>query len=613
MKILLAHCDFAPASLALLNLKSYASADPVLKERLQTRIVGGTPHDDPEHTIASIVTAAKEMQPDVIGFSIYIWSRFRLYEASRQVRMLFPNVPIIWGGPDVSDEAYAQELLAEHPSVDIIVRDEGERTFAHLCHHFLGTGKPLSDITGISFRDRATGSLQGTPNVQYLDNLDDIPSLLDLPEVEAMIDQIPVFALETFRGCYMGCAYCYWGGTTRRSFSMERVFSDLGRILAHKNIKKIWFFDSMFGYKKAVAKELLRFIVANKAPDQSVTFFPNLDFLDEELCSLMKQAGVYIEAGIQTTNEDAYEYLNRKWDKKFLDSKIPLLKKYGLHANAQQLILGLPGDHIEGFRSSVDYAFHTKPEAIQIFPFSVLPATGYWKRRAEFQVKYEGQYRIVYHSTTFPEDDMVIGGLIMVGTKWYERYPGMAQQLVSLLKIRPSYLFERMGRIFMKEVWQLEDTPSSRPLVRKRLLCQAFEVEDVNRLDLELLRAALNREVEDPALRAAADELLRLQSYLNCDELLDARILPEERITAAMQDWSRHPARSPVLEASFNVFDTGSVESLADLSRRIQFVAHPVQTPKDFFGKDLTRYRIIILGEPHHPSRFRDLIGSHAQ
>jgi radical SAM superfamily enzyme YgiQ (UPF0313 family) len=476
----------------LLNCKGFAETDPVLKGDTEFRLVGGFPQEDPEVWMARVTAQAEAFQPDVLALSVYVWSRYRMYEISRRLKTQWPDLKVIWGGPDVSDEAYASELMLEHGSVDIIVRDEGERTFARILHHLRGSGSALADIPGITYRD-GTRSL-GTGSVDFLDDLDVIPSLLDLPEVQAIIDKTPVFALETFRGCYMGCAYCYWGGTSRRAFSNERVFSDLERILEHRNIKKIWFFDSMFGYKKSLAKDMLRFIVERKAPDQCVTFFPNLDFLDEELCQLMKDAGVYIEAGIQTINEDAYEFLNRKWDKKFLDSKIPLLEKYGLRANAQQLILGLPGDTIDGFRMSVDYAFHTQPEAIQVFPFSILPATGYWKRREEFKVKHEGEYRIVYDSTTFPEDAMIMGGIITAGCKWFEHFPGFAAQLVKLLGCSPSTWFEQIGRVFMEKAWNLEDTPQTRDRVRQALLCQAFSAEDTALLErAELIQETFNR------------------------------------------------------------------------------------------------------------------------
>ena len=594
MKILLCHCDFAPASLALLNLKSYALADAGLKDRVEIRLVSGSPHEDPEATIGAILTAAQDFKPDLVGMSMYIWSRFRMYEATRRLRFVLPaEATILWGGPDVSDADYAKDLLMEHPTVDLIVRDEGERTFAALLHHYLGDALPLAQITGITWRERTSGEVHETDKVAFLDNLDDIPSILDLPEVANVIENINVFALETFRGCYMGCAYCYWGGTTRRAFTMERVFSDLGRVLAHKNIKKIWFFDSMFGYKKQVAKDLLRFILAHKAADQSVTFFPNLDFLDEELCRLMKEAGVYIETGIQTTNDEAYEYINRKWDKKFLDIKIPLLQKYGLHSNNQQLILGLPGDHINGFRSSVDYAFHTHPDSIVVFPFSVLPATGYWKRREEFKMLYEGEFRIVYNSTTFPESDMIRGGLIAVGVKWFEHAPGLAIKVVALLGIRPCDLFERMGEDFMKDVWNLRDTPETRPQVRKALLCQAFKPEDTRLLNAALLRNTLDKHFAHLGMQAALDELFRYEHYLNCDSVLDARVLSDEVVQAARDEWAAADHALGPFQAATNIFGTSAEELSAPCP--ITFLAWEVSGPKDFFGKDLPRWKVLVL------------------
>lgn len=598
MRILAAHCDFARISLALTNCKGYALKDPTIRAKVTFRTVSGEPSDDPETWIAEVLQAADEFRPDVVALSVYVWSRYRMYEVTRRLRQRLPEARIVWGGPDVSDEAYADELLKVHHGVDVIVRDEGERTFVRLLHHWLGDGKDLEDIPGLTYRD-AGGAIFGTGPVDFLDDLDEIPSILDSPEVEAIIDELPSIALETFRGCYMGCAYCYWGGTQRRAFSNERVFSDIERILARPNIKKIWFFDSMFGYKKSLAKEMLRFIVEHKAPDQSVTMFPNLDFLDEELCGLLKEAGVYIEAGIQTINEEAYEYLNRKWDRRFLDSKIPLLEKYGLRANAQQLILGLPGDSIDGFRRSIDYAFDMRPEAIQVFPFSVLPATGYWRRKEEFKVRFEGEYRIVYDSTTFPEDDMVVGGLIMAGCKWFDLHPGFATQLVGMLGCPASEWFENLGRTFMEVHWGLVDGPDTRPEVRARLLCQAFLAEDAERIrGTEIIGETFRRYYADRGLDAAFEELLRHHDVLNAQEVLDARVLPEARIEDALSAWREHPEAVPVTRAAFNVFDAENFQRSSGTERPIEYAAYPVEGPVDYFGKTLPRYRVIVLGEP---------------
>ncbi len=590
MKVLLCHCDFAPVSLALLNLKSYALAQPELQGAVDIRFVGGSPHENPETTIGAILTVAQEFKPDVVGFSMYIWSRYRMYEAARRVRIACPDTFIIWGGPDVSDEDYSRDLLGRHTAPDLIVRDEGERTFSLVLKNRVHGTPALADIPGISYREAA--GVKTTGKVAYLDNLDDIPSVLDLPEVQDVIERTTVFAIETFRGCYMGCAYCYWGGTTRRAFSMERTLKDLGRILAHRNIKKIWFFDSMFGYKKSTAKDLLRFILAHKDASQNVTFFPNLDYLDEELCRLMKEAGVYIETGIQTTNDDAYEYINRKWDRKFLDSKIPLLQKYGLHSNNQQLILGLPGDNINGFRNSIDYTVMTRPESISVFPFSVLPATGYWKRRDEFAIKHEGEFRIVYESKTFTEEDMIRGGLITVGVKWFEHAPGLALRVIDMLGIRPCDLFERIGEVFIEDIWGLSVTGGDRSQLRRRLLTQAFGPEDNRHLTPALLRTTLSRHFARLGHADVLDELVKHHEMLNCEEILDASTLDQERLDALAIERSNSEDARPVTATSYNIFHVDP-KAIPD-SGPVRFAAWSVKAPKDFFGKDLARWKVLV-------------------
>jgi|GEM_PF-5984474 radical SAM superfamily enzyme YgiQ (UPF0313 family) len=590
MKVLLCHCDFAPASLALLNLKSYAMAQPELRGALDIRFVGSSPHEDPETTIGAILHAAQEFRPDVIGFSLYIWSRHRMYEASMRVRIACPDAFIIWGGPDVSDPEYAEELLGRFSAPDLIVRDEGERTFAAVLSSRLHKDRALDDITGITWR---TGeAVKSNAKVTFLENLDDIPSALDLPEVQALLKETSVFAMETFRGCYMGCAYCYWGGTTRRSYSMERTLKDLKRILEHRNIKKLWFFDSMFGFKKSTAKELLRFILEHKDPSQCVTFFPNLDFLDDELCRLMKEAGVYIEAGIQTTNDEAYEYINRKWDRRFLDSKIPLLQKHGLHANNQQLILGLPGDDIEGFRKSVDYAVMTRPESIMVFPFSVLPATGYWKRRKEFGIKYEGEFRIVYESNTFSEADMVRGGLISVGVKWFECAPGLALRVVDMLGLRPSELFERMGEVFAELAWGLSSNGGDLYKLRRRLLTQAFAAEDRRHLTPDLLLTTMRRHFAHLGHDNVLAELVAHHAMLNCDEVLIASNLDAPSLQALDTERSQAVEHVPIKAIGYNIFHEDA-KAIPDTGP-VHFAAWSIAAPRDFFGKDITRWKVLV-------------------
>lgn len=587
MRVLLAHADFAQASLACANLKGYALAHPALRERAAFRTFKSMVQDDPAAFVERLATEAADFRPDVIGLSVYIWSRFRMYEATRRLRALFPDALIVWGGPDVSDKDDTLDLMREHPGVDVVVRDEGEATFRALLLHKAGEGPGPAEIKGVTWRDKSTGAITANEGAGVLENLDEIPSMLDSGELD--FDAVESLAIETFRGCYMGCNYCYWGGTTRRSYSDERVFSDLGRMLALPKLKSIWFFDSMFGYKKSTAKKLLRFIIDRKRPGQSITFFPNLDFLDDELCELLKEAGIYLETGIQTTNEEAYETLNRSWDRPFLDKKIALLKKHGLASNAQQLILGLPNDALEGFRASVDYAFATRPETIYIFPFSVLPATGFWRKREEFALKYEGEFRIVYETHRFSQEDLLRGGLIMVGAKWYEKFPGLARRLVRLLGVRPVDFFEAFGAVFVEALWGLRLVPADFPALRSKLLVQRLTEDDEKHLSTEAVRHVLA--VKYPGYPAGrVDELVRAERFLNA-EIVRADELSPEQFAAELEAWSATAGAEPPGEVSFDAFaEWGGTEALGPQV----YLARPAEKPRDFFGKDRDFWRVLV-------------------
>ena len=90
------------------------------------------------------------LQPEVIFISCYIWNIEMVKLLTPELKKILPDVLIALGGPEVSynSEAY----LKQHPSVDIIMRGEGELTFTELLEHLDGSGVPLEAIRGLTFR-----------------------------------------------------------------------------------------------------------------------------------------------------------------------------------------------------------------------------------------------------------------------------------------------------------------------------------------------------------------------------------------------------------------------------------------------------------------------------
>ena len=70
------------------------------------------------------------LEPDVVGFSCYIWNIQPILRLCSDLKKALPSVFLFLGGPEVSFTA--KEFLNEHPEVDCILCGEGETIFPHL-------------------------------------------------------------------------------------------------------------------------------------------------------------------------------------------------------------------------------------------------------------------------------------------------------------------------------------------------------------------------------------------------------------------------------------------------------------------------------------------------
>ena len=88
--------------------------------------------------------------PDVIAFSCYIWNIEMIRKISSVIKIIIPDIKIIYGGPEVTYNA--EELLRNFSDCDIVIRGEGEVTSSEL-YSALEKGDPIGNINGITYRD----------------------------------------------------------------------------------------------------------------------------------------------------------------------------------------------------------------------------------------------------------------------------------------------------------------------------------------------------------------------------------------------------------------------------------------------------------------------------
>src|SRR5438094_4188459 len=87
------------------------------------------------HTARASDVAARiiELTPDLVGLSCYVWNIVAFKAVAPLVRAALPRVTIVMGGPEVGPLAVA--TLEANPTVDIVVKSEGEIPFAEIVEH----------------------------------------------------------------------------------------------------------------------------------------------------------------------------------------------------------------------------------------------------------------------------------------------------------------------------------------------------------------------------------------------------------------------------------------------------------------------------------------------
>lgn len=354
------------SALALAYLKAYWEKEP-----------GRTPLNireyDLNQTNESIIADLIRQHPEILAFSVYIWSLNRSIDIAGAIKAAYPETIIIFGGPEVSYNA--DWLMNRHSCIDYTVRGEGEATFAELLHvlEIKAPKSAIEKVKGISWRDGAT--ITNNPDRELITDLDCIPS----PFQAGFYKRKHSFTYyEASRGCPSRCSYCLSSVLGRlRHFSVERVEADLDWFF-NSDYRQVRFADRTFNHDIDRAKRIIKYVKANNHRNINVHFEIQADFLSEDIIDLMADApeGMFhLEIGIQSTNPSALKAVNRRFDLSILKKRVKQLKertKCHLHLD---LLGALPMDRITDFFKSLDDVWQLAPHSIQISLVKVLRGT----------------------------------------------------------------------------------------------------------------------------------------------------------------------------------------------------------------------------------------------
>lgn len=364
MKIVLStlNAKYIHTSLALRYLKAYS------QKEFEIEIAEYTIKDP----AMNIVTDLFNRQPDVVGFSCYIWNIEETITVIDMLRKVKPDLKIVLGGPEVSyDTDYWMKRL---PEVDFIVMGEGEETFHHLLREIKGEGN-FSTVNGIAWRN-GDKVIINPPRAKL--DLNQIPSphrfkedLADLP------NRIVYF--ETSRGCPFRCQFCLSSIENGvRYFDIERTKADL-LYLIENGAKLIKFVDRTFNIKRDYAMEIFQFLIENHR-GCVFQFEITADIMRPEVLDFLAEnapPGIFrFEIGVQSTHDPTNEAVQRRQNFAKLSRTVRKIKESGKITQHLDLIAGLPLEDYQRFKKTFNDVFALEPEELQLGFLKMLRGTG---------------------------------------------------------------------------------------------------------------------------------------------------------------------------------------------------------------------------------------------
>ena len=344
--------------------------------RIQAAAIGDPAN--PSHTVKlidlgrdDVAAYAREIlafEPEIVGFSIYVWSTACLVDVAREVRRRRPGCLIVFGGPSARRALFDLDFYSD-PSryLDALVEGDGEIVFQDIAALPELSREALRAVPGVTTRF-ASGWLN-TPRRPTSGELDHIRS----PFQMGLSSPGAVAYLETYRGCPLSCRFCEWGTSEKIKsvFSADYIEREL-RAFEKLAPPAVFLLDAGLNLNLQAFRNLRE---ANRRTGvlKKTLFWAEIypSVIRDEHFEFLGEIGpAYLGVGMQSMDPEVLRLHQRPSDSPRFERAV---RDLAAVTNIElQIIFGLPGDTPEGFRRTLAYAL-TLPASVRVYHCLVLP------------------------------------------------------------------------------------------------------------------------------------------------------------------------------------------------------------------------------------------------
>ena len=319
---------------------------------------------DAESVAAQVIA----FDPDVVGFSTFLWSFPFFLQVAHLVKTDDPTRLVVFGGPS------GRPVMLDHEphrrvadAVDLLVINEGEETFRDI----------------IALTDRSVGALLRLPGVaaridrrwressaRPLGDLNLLPSPYDM----GLVPSGGLGILQTYRGCPFTCSFCEWGTmeSPKRVRSIDSLGTEFGS-MRRLGLRAALLADAGLNLNNSAFQNL-------RDAAERTGFLQQRGLICEVYPATVRRdhleflrgiGDAYVGVGLQSFDTKVLAQVERKYDEARFEQTLQALGEVA-HV-AVEVIMGLPGDDPERFRRNFERA-RRLPCTLRVYHCVVLPS-----------------------------------------------------------------------------------------------------------------------------------------------------------------------------------------------------------------------------------------------
>ena len=380
-------------------------------------------------------TRLSQTSSDIIG----VTATTLLYKSAMQLvniaKEIQPQAVTMLGGSHGT--FWDENVLNEYPSLDIVVRREGEQTFLELLDK-LKTNDNLSSVLGITFRK--DGKVIRTPDRSFLEDLDALPfpahHLMPLASLKRMGKIL--FPLITSRGCVYWCDFCSTVRMFGRGYRMrspKNVVDEMQLVHDKYGVEQVTFYDDAFTVNRERVMKICEELHTRKL-DMMWDCGTRVDMIDRELLKTMHAAGCFaVWLGVESGSEAILGAMNKRIKLNQTRLAYKVANEEGLMTIANT-VLGFPGETEQTAWETVRFIKELNPDDVGFYVATPYPGTPMYD-----QVKKNGWLRVTdfdkYDTAgpTFETPWITMKKLAEIRLKAYQQF-----------YLRPNYVLKMIRR-----------------------------------------------------------------------------------------------------------------------------------------------------------------------